>query len=87
MNNADNSPFKSVIDSSSDSLVTEIYQRIEELSPPEKAALAQHLLNTNELRVVVSSSATVDNAIQLMSHADLGNTLEAIATQVRRLDR
>lgn len=87
MNSADNRPIENVIDSSGQSLITEIYQRIEHLSLPEKAALAQHLLNTNELSVVVSSSATVGNAIQHMDHTALGNTLESIAKQVRRLDK
>lgn len=87
MNNADNGLLKGAIDSDSNSSVAEIYQRIERLSPSEKAALTQHLLNTNELKVIISSNATINSAVQLMNHADLGDTLEAIAMQVRRLDR
>ena len=86
MNSEDSRPFERVIDSSRQCLITEIYQRVEQLSLSEKAALAQHLLNTNELKVIVSSRATVDSAIQDMDHTALANALESIAKQVRRLD-
>ena len=77
---------KVVIDANDETLVTDLYQKVEQLSLQQKAALAQYLLSTNELTVVVSSGATVDDAIQLMNHADLGNALDSIAKQVRRLD-
>lgn len=72
---------------SSESLITDIYQSIEQLSVPEKAALAQHLISTNELTVIVSSRATVGNAIQQMDRIELGNALESIAEQVKRLSQ
>lgn len=68
-------------------LITDLYQRVEQLSLPAKAALAQHLISTNELTVVVSSRATVGNAIGQMDRTELGNALESIAEQVRRLNQ
>ena len=86
MDELHNQEAKIVIDANDETLVTDLYQKVEQLSRQQKAALAQYLLSTNELTVVVSSGATVDDAIQLMNHADLGNALECIAEQVRRLD-
>ncbi|MEL6937054.1 MAG: hypothetical protein AAFO59_10335 [Cyanobacteria bacterium J06607_17] len=57
------------------------------VSLPVKAALAQNLISTNELTVVVSHQATVSDAIQNMNRLQLSNTLEEIAGQIRRLDQ
>lgn len=78
---------KVVIGSNDENLVTDLYQKVEQLSLPAKAALAQHLISTNELTVVVSNRVTVGNAIEQMDRAELGNTLESIAEQVRQLSR
>ncbi|MEM8611180.1 MAG: hypothetical protein AAGF93_04100 [Cyanobacteria bacterium P01_H01_bin.105] len=86
MDELHNQEAKVVIDANDETLVTDLYQKVEQLSLQQKAALAQYLLSTNELTVVVSSGATLDSAIQHMTHADLGNMLESIAEQVRRLD-
>ena len=87
MDTTDGSNFEDVIDSSGQRLIAAIYQIIEQLSPVEKADLAQHLLNTNELTVVVKSHATVSDAIQGMDYDELGNTLESIAEQIKRLNQ
>ncbi|MEM8544369.1 MAG: hypothetical protein AAGF66_10325 [Cyanobacteria bacterium P01_H01_bin.119] len=87
MGKLNNQGIEVVIGANDESLVTDIYQKVEQLSLPAKAALAQHLISTNELTVVVSSRATVDDVIQNMNHIALGNTLDAIADQIRQLDR
>ncbi|MFG6100544.1 hypothetical protein SPB21_35225 [Leptothoe sp. ISB3NOV94-8A] len=86
MDELNNQSIEVVISAHDKSLVTDIYQRIEQLSLPAKAALAQHLISTNELTVVVSSRTTVGNAIGQMDRTELGNTLESIAEQIRRLN-
>lgn len=70
-----------------ENLVTDIYQKVEQLSLPAKAALAQYLISTNELTVVVSRQATVSDAIHNMDLIQLSNTLNKIAEQIRRLDQ
>ena len=80
-----NKDFRDLSTGNLDEVTTDIYGSVEQLSLPEKAALAQHLLSTNELKVVVTSRATVNDAIQQMDHTELGNTLESIAEQVLRL--
>ena len=85
MNTADSRNFQNDLGSSAQRPIAEIYQCVEQLSLTERAALAQHLLNTNELTVIVSNRATVDKAIEQMDNIDLGNMLESIAEQVRRL--
>ena len=87
MNEADNQEIKVVLGENDNTLVADLYQKVEKLSLPAKASLAQHLISTNELTVVVSSRATVGNAIGQMDRTELGNTLESIAEQVRRLSQ
>ncbi|MEM6518920.1 MAG: hypothetical protein AAF722_06250 [Cyanobacteria bacterium P01_C01_bin.70] len=86
MNKLNNQGIEVVIGTNDENLVTDIYQKVEQLSLPAKAALAQHLISTNELTVVISGRTTVGNAIGQMDSTELGNTLESIAEQVRRLD-
>lgn len=85
MKNEENSSFEKITATNSQKPITDIYQSIEQLSLPEKAALAQHLINTNELSVVVNGTTTVNAAVQTMDRVQLGNTLESIAEQIRRL--
>ncbi len=85
MNQSDKQDIDVVFETNGEVFVTDLYPIIEQLSLPEKAALAQHLISTNELKVVVSSRATVGDAIQAMDRIQLGHTLESIAEQVRRL--
>lgn len=87
MNELNNQDIKVVVEANDLNSTTDIYQRVEQLSLPAKAALAQYLLSTNELTVIVSSRATVDDAIQNMDRIQLGNTLDEIAEQIRQLDQ
>ncbi len=72
MDSSDNGQLKRIIDTNSQTSVADIYQSIEQLSLPEKAVLAQHLPNTNELSVVVNSGAAVDAASKPMDRVQLG---------------
>ena len=65
--------------------ITELYQRIDQLSLLEKAALAQYLLNTKDIKVVATSHTAVEEAIRSMDYPELCQTLELIADQVRSL--
>lgn len=87
MNELNNQGIKVVIGENDENLATDIYEKVEQLSLPAKAALAQNLISTNELTVVVSHQATVSDAIQNMDRLQLSNTLEEIAGQIRRLDQ
>ena len=87
MNESNNQGIKVVIEENDENLATDIYEKVEQLSLPAKAALAQNLISTNELTVVVSHQATVSDAIQNMDRLQLSNTLEEIAGQIRRLDQ
>lgn len=87
MDSLNKTDIKVVIGTNDENLVAELYQKVEQLSLPAKAALAQHLISTNELTVVVSSRATVGGAIEQMDRIQLGNTLESIAEQVRQLSQ
>lgn len=87
MSELDNQNIEPVTEANDENLVTELYQKVERLSLPAKAALAQHLISTNELTVVASRRVTVDDAIQNMNRIALGHTLDAIANQIRQLDR
>jgi hypothetical protein len=66
-------------------LLDEIYTRIERLSLHQKAAVAQHILRSNALSVVVTRRTDAKQPIQQMSYAELGDTLEAIASRLRKL--
>ena len=87
MNESNNQGIKVVIEENDENLATDIYEKVEQLSLPAKAALAQNLISTNELTVVVSHQATVSDAIQNMDRLQLSKTLEEIAGQIRRLDQ
>ncbi|EKU97125.1 hypothetical protein Lepto7375DRAFT_0999 [Leptolyngbya sp. PCC 7375] len=65
--------------------ITEIYQRIDQLSLLEKAALAQYLLNTKDIKVVATSCTAVEEAVKNMDYLELCQTLELIADKVRNL--
>ena len=65
--------------------ITELYQRIDQLSLRDKAALAQYLLNTKDIKVVATSCTAVEETIRSMDYLELCQTLELIADQVRNL--
>ena len=65
--------------------ITELYQRIDQLSLLEKAALAQYLLNTKDIKIVATGCTAVEEAIRSMDYLELCQTLELIADQVRDL--
>jgi hypothetical protein len=68
------------------SQLASLYQCVDRLPLHRKAALAQYILNTHELSVVVTNRPSVETVIQQMNPGELGDILESIAARVLTLE-